>query len=95
MGRLRTDREAGTTTKDLIDAAMDAALAKDAADATAATDLSIAQQAATALTEANQAVYNDLSTNGPAIYMSGEPVSYYLAAAAEPATYTLTPLRLA
>lgn len=95
MFRSREDREAGTTTKDLIDAAQAAAAAKTAADAELALDAEAAQAAAATLATANQAVYDDLSTNGPALYMSGDPVEYYLAAAAEPASFTLTPLRLA
>ncbi len=84
------------TTKELIDdslAKKNAKVGTETALATAQTDDA---NAAIAVATADQAVHDDLSANGQALYVTGDaPPVYEIAAPVDPGTYSLTPIRLA
>jgi hypothetical protein len=84
-------------TGELIDAALEAKAAFDAATTNANVSIANLQQAAQALTAANQALHDDLSANGPAVRLdnSATPPAVTLYTPVDPDTYAATPVRVA
>ena len=89
--------ESKTETKALIDDAKAAEDLKAQADIALATSQESANEAAVDLAEKNQAVYDDLTANGSALYIenSDSGDSYFIATPDHPAGYVLTPIRIA
>lgn len=83
-------------TKDLIDAALAKKTAKDTTAAAVVTATSNDTQAGTDLTAADQAVHDDLTANGQALYVSTDsPPVYSVATAVDPGSFALTTIRVA
>jgi hypothetical protein len=87
-----------TETKALIDEAESASHDKDEADKALVASQEAATGAATVLAQKSQAVFDDLTANGVALYIEtedgGEPM-YFVASPEHPNSYTLTPIRTA
>ena len=83
-------------TYDLIQAALTAKDAYDAATGIASTAATALQNAAATLTAANQALHDDLAQNGPALLRDTDPsaTEATLYAALDPDTYSATPIRV-
>ena len=85
------------TTRELIEAALQAQTDYDTAASNMAAATTALQNAKVALADANQAVHDDLAANGPAVIVdeSVDPITVTLYTAAEPDTFTATPIRVA
>jgi hypothetical protein len=85
------------TTRELIEAALAAQEAFDTATATLAGATAAVAQAKTELTAANLSVHNDLVAGGPCCIIdeSTDPPTVTMYTAAEPDSFTATPIRVA
>jgi hypothetical protein len=83
------------STTELIDAAIEAKANFDAATGNANTAAAALRDAITTLTDANQAVHDDLSANGPYARLdpSVSPTGVTLYTPVDPDTFAATPIR--
>jgi hypothetical protein len=85
------------STHDLIQAALDAQTAFDAAQATMKSASQALQQAQANLTAANQALHDDLAANGPAAIVdeTTTPATVTMYTAVDPDSWQATEIRVA